>query len=295
VGNKQKFHKSTIYPKEIYDLKVEEKLIPFEIAKKYFLTIFNSKLVVCYNCVKCGKSGHTQFRHLKKRNTDKPYCNNCWLKMKTSENTAWLKKNSDTQKIIQNTDEVKNKNRKAVSLFWKNNPEKIIEMRKKILSNPNVKNYNYNHGFFILENGNKILFESNYELLYILYCDKNNILIRRFEDKDHFIKYKNSIKNKLCLYKPDFIINEKTIVEVKGSKINKVLSYQIPFLEKKEALEKSGREHIFLYKEDIKKISGINRFRKGNREFDNLILSLLTRNKIIISSKKYKEYYHVGG
>jgi hypothetical protein len=64
MGNKQKRHRGIVYPTEIYELKKERKNIPFDIAKKYF-NGFNSKMIVEYVCVECGKEETTQFRRLK--------------------------------------------------------------------------------------------------------------------------------------------------------------------------------------------------------------------------------------
>jgi len=292
MGKKQKRHKGVIYPDEIYNLKVQNKNIPFEIAKKYFNTAFNSKLKVEYKCNRCGKQDSTQFRHIKERETDIPYCNKCWLAMRTWEDPNWIKKNSDTQLIVQNKPEVKEKNRKSVKKFWLNNPNKLNAMREKVLENPNVKNFNYNNGYYILNNGEKILFESNYELLYIWYCEENNINIRRFNKNDGYIPYYNPVKQKESFYKPDFIVHDKIIVEVKGPKIFKVKEKQLIFLAKEQALKESGREHIFIFKDDLKNLTGIKRFRKGSRIFDEMIKSLIENKKIIINSKKYKEYYN---
>lgn len=290
MGNKQHKHKGTIYPDEIYNLKIENKNIPFEIAQKYFKD-FNSKIKVEYICAKCNKRDITQFQHLKERSINVPYCNNCWLKIRTSENSNWLKKNSDSQLVIQNLPEVKKKNVESVKKFWRDNPDKLAAMREKILANPNVRNYNYNNGYYILEDGDRILFESSYELIYIWYCEQHKILIRRFNKKDGFIKYFNVAKMKESIYKPDFMINEDTIVEIKGTKINKVKEQQLMYEAKRDALIASGRKHIFLYKSDIKKMCNINRLRKGHRVFDSFIHNLVETKKIEISSKKYKEYY----
>jgi hypothetical protein len=283
----QRKHKRIIYPEEIFILKSEQKNIPFDVAKKYFKSDFNTKLKVEYICSRCGKFDITQFRNLKSREIDLPYCNNCWLRIRTCENQEWLNKNSEIQKIVQNKPEVKSKNSASVKKFWENNPEKLKQMREKILENKNINNPKFFRGYF-----KGIYFESGYELFYLIYCFKNNIKVRRYEKKDGYIEYYNPIKEKNCLYKPDFIINDETIIEIKGSRFLKIESLKLILEAKISALKYQNKVYKILYKNDIKNISRCNRLRRGSKCYDNIILKFIKKGDLEIISIKQKEYYN---
>lgn len=105
---------------------------------------------------------------------------------------------------------------------------------------------NYKHGKY-----NGIYCDSTWELAYILYCNDNNIPIKRC---DKVFDYYDNEGNKHRYY-PDFIINENEIIEIKG-RITEQWKLKLPIVE---------REHIkVLYKEDMKDILNYCYEKYGN-------------------------------
>jgi hypothetical protein len=82
-----------------------------------------------------------------------------------------------------------------------------IMTKNKIVENRKATGYIFSCGYFL-----DILWQSSYELSYLIYCFENNIEIRRF-DLDPIEYY---YQNKIHHYFPDFIQNNELIVEYKG-------------------------------------------------------------------------------
>lgn len=222
------------------------KTITFEeLLKRNFNTtgISNYELT-CDKCLKCHKS--FKYRQVKKFmrnriNKDKDVwqtCPKCFLKLNTSENLIWIEKNRAAQLIAQNTDAQKRKNAIGVSKSWtkerrikasiftKNKWKNDIEFRKKALNNiswnKNIETYNEHYKKMLKKSigsgglkgvYNDIYYDSALELSFIMWCNQNLILIKRFDLEPILYKDENGISR---LYYPDFIINNDTIIEIKG-------------------------------------------------------------------------------
>lgn len=189
-------------------------------------------------CIKCNKI--FEYTKLKKfiRNrvniSKKAWCQcqKCFLQYRTIDNPDWIEKNRQSQLIAQNKEEQKKKNAEAVSKSWtKTRKDKASQYLKERWANDeafknkamiNLSNHrkcNFTNG--IASGGlrglyNDIYYDSALELSFILWCENNNISIRRY-DKDS-IRYmdEHGIERQ---YFPDFIINNTTIVEIKGKGI----------------------------------------------------------------------------
>lgn len=162
-------------------------------------------------------------------------CPKCWHCVNTSLDSNWIENNRNAQFIAQNKPEQKIKNAVGVSKSWddkrrekasihlKNRWKNDEDFAKKAISNINWtqnKNEYYrvmmsksihsggNRGIY-----NNIQYESCLELSYILWCLSNNISIIRFNLSP--IEYLDE-NSKIRVYLPDFIINNNTIVEIKG-------------------------------------------------------------------------------
>jgi len=157
-------------------------------------------------------------------------CQICFLSSRTSKNPEWIEKNRKSQLISQNKPEQKLKNALAVSKSWtkerrkkasesltnkwNNDPvfaKKIRNNLKKYSGSPKNTKEGFGTGGLkgIYKN---IIYDSALELSYILWCIDKGIDIKRY-DKDPIIYV---YENKNRLYFPDFIINNLSIVEIKG-------------------------------------------------------------------------------
>lgn len=82
-----------------------------------------------------------------------------------------------------------------------------IDTKNKIVKNRRMNGYIYSNGYF-----SEILWQSSYELSYLIYCFENNIEIKRFDIEPIEYYY----QNKKHHYFPDFIQNNELIIECKG-------------------------------------------------------------------------------
>lgn len=213
-----------------------------ELRNYDYKSISNYKLIGGL-CIKCGcdysYSKVKKFLATRKNCLEKKHlwnsCRKCWLIIQTSENKEWIEKNRVSQLIAQNKPEQKRKNAEGVSKSWnkdrKNKASQFLkdrwkndeQFKIKALLNINwtsVKDDRYEKimSKSIFCGGLKgiyknIRYDSALELSYILWCEENNISIKRY-DLD-FIEYLDE-KNKKRCYIPDFIINNNTIIEIKG-------------------------------------------------------------------------------
>lgn len=204
--------------------------------------ISNYKLVEC-NCVQCGEQfEYSQVKKFLRSRISKPNkkslwdsCQNCWLKSQTINDPSWIKKNSDAQLISQNKPEQKIRNAIGVSKSWtseRRNKASILLKARWIddedFKNSALKNLSwtqttdeYNKTIIKQSLGsgglkgihNNIYYDSLCELSYILYCEENNIPLRRYNLNP--IEYVDE-NNQTRKYFPDFIINSDTVVEIKG-------------------------------------------------------------------------------
>jgi hypothetical protein len=185
-------------------------------------------------CQKC--KNRFEYSSVKKfvqnrRNISKDHwmlCQNCFLRFKTVDNKEWLEKNRQAQLIVQNKPEQLEKNRIGVSNSWsKERKTKASEYLKYRWNNDDqfkhnaLKNLQHNPSKFINGIGSgglkgeykNIPYHSALELSFILWCGSNNIPIKRYDIDP--IEYLDENKDKRKYY-PDFIINDDTIVEIKG-------------------------------------------------------------------------------
>lgn len=213
-----------------------------ELRNYDYKNISNHKLVGGL-CIKCGcdysYSAVKKFLLNRIKHLEKKYlwnsCRKCWLIIQTSENKEWIEKNRASQLIAQNKPEQKERNAKAVSKSWNENRKlKASEHLKdrwkndeqfktKAISNINWTNKNDGRYEEIMRKSlgrgglrgvyENIRYDSALELSYIIWCKDNNINIKRYDLE--FIEYIDE-NNKKRNYIPDFIINNDTIVEIKG-------------------------------------------------------------------------------
>jgi len=140
--------------------------------------------------------------------------------------------NSSAQLIAQNNPETRDKMSKSIKTAWKRDYEKrCISIRdsydknpeyKEKIRNASLRNWEKEEYRKKIEKSNAycwgnysgIFYQSLCELAFILWCVDQKIDIRRYDMKH--IDYTDSSGNTRT-YIPDFIINSKTIIEVKSS------------------------------------------------------------------------------
>ncbi len=208
------------------------------IAGNWVSEVFKkSKLYVCFNCFFCKKSAKCRMKNFFKRKyfKNEPVCNDCILK-KTTNTSGWKENNSKAQLIAQNKTEQKEKNRDAQlkrfededlikkyseigKNLWKNSEyrnkmEKIAkekwknpEYAKKVIQNSKRK---YVTGYY-----KKIYYDSSYELAFLLKLESERGSLECIKRVDFYISYKDK-NNKSSCYYPDFILDDKFLIEVKG-------------------------------------------------------------------------------
>jgi len=162
-------------------------------------------------------------------------CSKCWYKLQTYGSDEWKKKNSEAQKIAQNKPEQKKKNADGVSRSWTNERKKKCsdemkqrwendeEFVKKAMANiawTQSKGDKFNE---IMSkslgrggnqgNYNGIWYDSCLELSFIMWCESQSIKIKRYDLMPISYLAEDGVNRK---YYPDFIINDDTIVEIKG-------------------------------------------------------------------------------
>lgn len=239
-----------------------------ELEKRNFNTTLISNHPIEGNCVRCKQcfqySSIKKFLRSRKDKSNKrklwQTCPKCWYYINTREDPSWIKKNSESQKIAQNKPEQIQKNRDGVRKSWttkrRKKASKLLKEKwkndeafaAKCLNNlKDVNNVKIGFGNGGLKGEyNKIYYDSALELSFILWCEKNNIKIRRYDRNP--IKYidENNISRN---YYPDFIINENDIVEIKGSGLWYKKNYKRNIL-KIEAAKQTFENFIVLFDED---------------------------------------------
>jgi hypothetical protein len=207
-----------------------------KLQQKNFDTYQISNIPLIGKCKKCkikyqysnvkkflrNRRNKTEIKHL--WNT----CQKCWLIINTSESPDWIKKNSNAQKIAQNKPETLQKNRDGVRKSWtkkrrksasdilKNKWKNDAIFRNKALLNLNsdIDRVKIGFGNGGLKGEYKgIKYDSGLELSFILWCEQNNIPIKRYDLSPVSYKDENEIERN---YYPDFVINNGEIIEIKG-------------------------------------------------------------------------------
>lgn len=202
-----------------------------------------SRHKLCGKCIKCNKEFiYMRVSQFLKNRINKPEkkdlwdtCSKCWLLLNTCLNPEWVEKNKKAQLLIQSTPEQKKKNADGVSKSWtlkrrkkmskwlKNRWKNDECFKQKVLKNLSWTSFNDGRYYEIMRKSlgtgglkgsyKGIHYDSILELSFILYCESNNISIKRYDLCG--IKYLDE-NNKERTYIPDFIINNSTIVEIKG-------------------------------------------------------------------------------
>jgi hypothetical protein len=250
--------------------------------------ISNHKLIgTCKRCNQNFKYSAVK-KFMRNRKTHKEMwetCPRCWLITKTSNNPEWIEKNRQAQIVAQNKPEQKRKNALGVSKSWtetrKKSAKKLLEYRWQndpIFSKKALANIDWTNGKDI-EKFNKYIHKSigsgglkgeykglNYdsalELSYIMWCEDKGVKIKRY-NLDPII-YKDENK-KSRVYIPDFIINEDTVVEIKGLGLYYQKNYNRNILKIKNAKKHSYRYMIIFSNDEILKIN-YKKARKWHHE-----------------------------
>ena len=148
--------------------------------------IYSGKaLRVLFNCVNCGESHESDFKHLNKRKVVfGAFCPKCVMKASSSDE-GWRERNSKAQLKIQSLPEQRAKNAAGVSKFWADNPEKLASMRENVIAahqredmREKIRGRATWNGRGIsgdyLSKWGWILFDSSYELATLLALEKND-------------------------------------------------------------------------------------------------------------------------
>lgn len=268
--------------------------VPFD---KYIKNKENNsnKLYIKIKCEQCNQEKYVKWGKFKNRKycNDIQICNDC-VKKYTSNLEQVKINNSKAQTICQNREDVKikqsiaSKNRSEdYKIKWKNSIDKFYNSdegkkckeKKSILSKnlwANNENFKYRctnvktlHGKIY-----GIRFDSSWELSFILYCVNNDIKINRCNIN---IPYKYDGKDKI--YIPDFIIDNKYIIEIKG-KLDEVSKIKMQSAKKYLKGNNMDYEYILLTKNELSKINNFV-FLKNKRDLSkisNLELSYIPNN-----------------
>jgi hypothetical protein len=196
----------------------------------------NSKIRTYFQCQNCNLKSDSRLSKMINRKFFilKPICSKC-INSAVSNNDEFKKINSEAQLIAQNRLDVKEKNRKAqlkrfedpevrkkhsesAKKKWKD-PEyrgKMEKIAKEKWNDPEyarkVIQNSKNGGLKGVYKG--LYYDSGYELAWLMILDSEGKL-SNVERANLYIGYNNS-KKKLSHYYPDFILDGKYLVEIKG-------------------------------------------------------------------------------
>lgn len=224
---------------------MKTKTVTLEYLKSvdYCIDKISKKKLIDGTCIKCKNNFEyscvIKFMRNRKNKINKKHlwdtCPKCWLVINTAESSEWIQKNRDAQLIAQNKPEQKLKNAEAVSKSWTNERKIIcseylknrwkndVDFKKKALYNISWTQRNDDRFREMMRKSigigglkgvyNGLDYDSALELSYILWCESNSINIKRYDL--NAIEYLDE-NGKNRLYIPDFIINNNTIIEIKG-------------------------------------------------------------------------------
>lgn len=232
---------------------------------------YNTKLIsnkkLCGTCKKCKQNFiYSQVKKFLRNRLNKPEkinlwetCQKCWLKINTCEDENWIKKNSNAQKIVQNTPEQLQKNRDGVRKSWDGERRKKASnllkekwkndeaFARKSLSNLNKNNVKIGFGNGGLKGFyNNIHYDSALELSFIIWCLNEKIKIKRYDRDGIVYTDENGVKRN---YYPDFIINNNDIIEIKGSGLWYRKNYKRNIL-KSDAAKAKFDSYIVIFDKD---------------------------------------------
>lgn len=203
------------YRQSTRDALLARKYLTYEEYMLDAQTCKGPNIEVRFTCAACGIEHKANAKQLSKRTVvNSPLCPNCVMKSVTSSR-AWREKNSDSQKKIQSTAEQKRKNAEGVSRFWREHPEQkriMAQHVKETFSQPEVRERWRKSlrpgnrglvGTLRLKNGQKIRFESSYELCFLFWIESRypEISIRRC---NFLIPY--TYEGRTKIYIPDFLL-----------------------------------------------------------------------------------------
>ena len=174
--------KLTKNSEEVIELIFNNQDLPFDLWAE--TTYPRSVNIFCkINCIVCNSESRVHTKHLAKRTLIKEeICMKCGS-LEIYKRDEWAEANSKAQKKIQSTPEHKLKNSIGVSKFWKENPEKLEQMKQKILSNyenpeykeriakARGKNHHALSGEYTFKDGRVIEFGSSYELCFLIWLE----------------------------------------------------------------------------------------------------------------------------
>lgn len=216
------------------EVKLDEILIlgnwVFDVFKK-------SKLNIVFKCKICSHNSISKMKHFfgRKYLKGEPICAKCILK-ETTNTKGWKKENSKAQLIAQNKPEQVKKNSDAQIERFKD--ENVIKQysdnSKKMWQNPEYRTKlekiaqdkwkDPEYAKKVIQNSKKsyvtgeykgLYYDSSYELAFILKLEFERGNLEYLKRANFYISYKNK-KGKSSCYYPDFILDEKFLVEVKG-------------------------------------------------------------------------------
>lgn len=264
-----------------------------ELADKKFdaAGISNHKLTgKCIICKNTFTYSHIkQFLLNRKKREDKKElwqtCQVCWHACQTYKDPVWIKKNSESQLIAQNKPEQLIKNAIGVSKSWtrarKAKASKYLidrwkndeDFAKKAASNikwVNDKSTEQYRNMMTKSLGTgglrgsykNIYYDSALELSFIIYCEENSIKIKRYDIDPIPYVDENGQERK---YFPDFIINDNTIVEIKGFGLWYKKNFQRN-IKKIEALKLHKLSSVIIFSNDTILKLNYNKARKLHYE-----------------------------
>ena len=202
----------------------------FNVFKKSKINV-TFKCKICSQKSRCKMSKFFNRKHLK----NEPICSKCILR-ETVKTKEWKRENSEAQIIAQNKPEQIKKNSDAQIERYKdeNVIRKCSDNSKKMWENPEYriklekiaqdKWKNPEYAKKVIQNSKKsyvngeykgLYYDSSYELAFILKLEYEHGDLKSIKRANFYISYKNKNGKSSCYY-PDFILDEKFLVEVKG-------------------------------------------------------------------------------
>lgn len=221
-------------------IKVENKTVEYVVFCKlgeWRNELFkNSKIIATFKCDCCEKPAKIKLKNMLQRKyyTGQPICPDCILKAVTNTD-KWKQKNREAQLIAQNRPEQLEKNKKAQLERHKDPAMKIKhqEASKKVWNRPGYREKmktialkkwdDPEYARKVIENSKSnyktgiykgIYYQSSYELAFLIQQEDAGQL-EKVKRANCFIPYKD--KNEITRhYYPDFIVDDKILIEVKG-------------------------------------------------------------------------------
>ena len=132
-----------------------------------------------FTCESCGAAHRSDFKHLNKRKVVMiALCPKCVMRA-LADDAEWRAKNSAAQKIAQVRPETLRKNAEGVSRFWRENPDKLEQMRLSVMAAQQTETtklkYRARSGYngrgiagVYLSKWSWLPFDSSYELAFIV-------------------------------------------------------------------------------------------------------------------------------